>query len=76
MLDFIKGKEVIEICPEMLSGLGAPRKSVELVKGRVQSRDGEDFTRDFENGVKRRWMPSKMKRSNWPFYSPGVRAVV
>ena len=53
VLDFIKGKEVIEICPEMLSGLGAPRKSVELVKGRVQSRDGEDFTRDFENGVKK-----------------------
>lgn len=53
VLDFVKDKEVIEICPEMLSGLGAPRKSVELVSAKVQSRDGEDFSREFENGVKK-----------------------
>lgn len=53
VLEFVKDKDVIEICPEILSGLGAPRKSVELVNGKVQSRDGEDFTREFENGVRK-----------------------
>lgn len=51
VLEFLKGKEVIEICPEMLSGLGTPRKSVELVDGVVRSADGENFDEDFHHGV-------------------------
>lgn len=53
VLDFVKDKDVVEICPEMLSALGAPRKSVELVQGCVRSRDGADFTREFQEGVRR-----------------------
>lgn len=50
---FLKDKEVVGICPEMLTGLGAPRKPVELVKGHAQSADGEDFDELFLEGVRR-----------------------
>ncbi|MDD3221317.1 MAG: DUF523 domain-containing protein [Clostridia bacterium] len=53
VLEFLKGKDVIEICPEMLSGLGAPRKSVEMVKGVIRSEDGQNFDADFRCGVEK-----------------------
>ena len=39
---FIKGKEIIRVCPEVLAGLGTPRTPIEIVNGRVVSRDGVD----------------------------------
>lgn len=30
VIEFLKGKEIIEICPEMLAGLPIPRPSVEI----------------------------------------------
>lgn len=51
--DYLKDKDVTEICPEMLAGLGAPRKPVELVDGRAQSADGEDFGDQFQKGIQR-----------------------
>lgn len=50
---FLADKEVIEICPEMLTGLGAPRKPVELAGGRAVSADGQDFGPLFEEGVQK-----------------------
>lgn len=37
---FVEGKEVIPVCPEVLAGLGVPRKPVEIVNGIVKDRDG------------------------------------
>lgn len=37
---FLRGKEVIEVCPEMLAGLGVPRTPIEICHGEVVSRDG------------------------------------
>ena len=38
--DFIRGREVIEVCPEVLAGLGIPRVPIEICNGEVVSRDG------------------------------------
>ena len=39
---FLEGREVIKVCPEVLAGLGTPRTPIEIVNGRVVSRDGVD----------------------------------
>ena len=38
--EFLRGEEVIEVCPEMLAGLGVPRTPIEIRDGEVVSRDG------------------------------------
>lgn len=38
--EFLKGKEVIPVCPEMLAGLGCPRTPIEIVNGVVMDRNG------------------------------------
>ncbi len=40
VIDFIKGHEVIPVCPEVLAGLGVPRTPVEIVNGEVKTKDG------------------------------------
>ena len=40
VLEYIKDKDVIEVCPEMLAGLGVPRVPIEIVDGVIMSRDG------------------------------------
>ena len=37
---FVEGKEVIEVCPEVLAGLGIPRIPIEIVDGELRDRDG------------------------------------
>ena len=39
-VEFVKGKEVIEVCPEVLAGLGIPRIPIEIVDGVLRDRDG------------------------------------
>jgi uncharacterized protein YbbK (DUF523 family) len=41
--EFVKGREVIPVCPEVLAGLGIPRIPMEIVNGRVINRDGQDL---------------------------------
>ena len=38
--EFVKDREVIEVCPEVLAGLGIPRVPMEIVKGVLINRDG------------------------------------
>lgn len=33
LVQFLKGKEVISICPEMMAGMGCPRNPIEIVDG-------------------------------------------
>lgn len=40
VLEFIKGREVIPVCPERLAGLGIPREPIEIVDGVVRRKDG------------------------------------
>ncbi len=39
---FVSGKEVIEVCPEVQSGMSIPRTPIEIVKGVVLDRDGNN----------------------------------
>ena len=38
--EFIKGKEVLPICPEMMAGMGCPRTPIEIVNGVLMDRNG------------------------------------
>lgn len=38
--DFAAGREVIEVCPEVLAGMGVPRVPMELRDGILVNRDG------------------------------------
>lgn len=49
----LQGHEVIPVCPEMLSGLGAPRPCVELRDGVAYNQYGEKVDAAFHAGVDR-----------------------
>ena len=53
VLEFIKGKEVIPVCPEVAGGLPIPRIPVELVDGEAINRDGVNVDKEFRLGVER-----------------------
>ena len=48
---FLEGREVIRVCPEVLAGLGTPRTPIEIVNGRVMSRDGVDVDEPIRRAV-------------------------
>ena len=39
--EFLRGKEVIPVCPECLAGLGVPRLPIEIVGDDVQTKEGK-----------------------------------
>ncbi len=43
---------LIPICPEQLGGLPTPRPPCELCSGRALTRDGRDFTAEYEQGAR------------------------
>ena len=51
LAEFLKGKEVMEICPEVLGGLPTPRPSVELVNGIAMDKNGDSKDEAFHRGV-------------------------
>jgi len=53
VLDFVKEKEVIPVCPEVAGGLPTPRVPVELVNGVAINRDGVNVDKEFHLGVER-----------------------
>lgn len=38
--EFVREREVIEVCPEVLAGLGIPRTPIEIVNGTVMDKKG------------------------------------
>ena len=40
--EFVKDKEVLSICPEMMAGMGCPRTPIEIVDGVLMDRDGNN----------------------------------
>ena len=40
--EFVKDKEVLAICPEMMAGMGCPRTPIEIVDGILMDRDGNN----------------------------------
>jgi len=52
VIEFVKGHEVIPICPEVLGGLPTPRESSEIVNGTVRHKDGSSVDEEFRKGAK------------------------
>ena len=53
VLNFLKDKEYITVCPEMLGSLPCPRDPSEIVGERVINKAGEDVTDNFISGGKK-----------------------
>ncbi len=51
VLDFIKDKYIIPICPEIMGGLKTPRTPSEINNNIVITKDGEDVTNNFIKGA-------------------------
>ncbi|MCR5790720.1 MAG: DUF523 domain-containing protein [Lachnospiraceae bacterium] len=50
--EFVKGQEVIPICPEVMGGLSTPREPSEIVNGIVKHRDGSSVDAEFRKGAR------------------------
>ena len=51
VMEYIKGHEVISVCPEVLGGLPTPRVSSEIVGGVVITKDGRNVDSEFRLGA-------------------------
>ena len=40
VVEFVRGQEVMPLCPEMMAGLGCPRTPIEIADGVVVDRNG------------------------------------
>ena len=51
VVDFVQGKEVIRVCPEVAAGMGVPRTPIEIVNGVVMDRDGNNVDTPLREAV-------------------------
>ena len=51
VMEYIKGHEVISVCPEVLGGLPTPRVPSEIVDGVVTTKDGRNVDSEFRLGA-------------------------
>ena len=51
VLEYIKDKEVIPVCPEIFGGLPTPRIPSEIVGDKVINREGQDVTKEYKKGT-------------------------
>ena len=51
VLDYIKDKEVIPICPEILGGLSTPRPPSEIISDKVVNNEQKDVTKEYRKGA-------------------------
>lgn len=51
VMNYVKGHEVIPVCPEVLGGLSTPRLSSEIVNGVVTASDGRSVDMEFRKGA-------------------------
>ncbi|WP_029201673.1 DUF523 domain-containing protein [Oribacterium sp. NK2B42] len=49
--EYVKGHDVIPVCPEVAGGLPIPRIPCEIVGGTVTNRNGESKDREFRSGA-------------------------
>lgn len=53
IIEFLKDKEYIKVCPECLGGLPTPRVPAEIVNNKVINKNNVDVTNEYELGAKR-----------------------
>lgn len=51
--EFVRGKQVVAVCPEVLGGLPTPRCPAEIVNGVVMNKDGVSVDREFRSGAEK-----------------------
>ncbi len=51
VMEYVKGHEVIAVCPEVMGGLPVPRVPCEIVNGVVTNKDGISCDEEFRNGA-------------------------
>lgn len=51
LADFLKGHEVIPVCPEVMGGLPIPREPAEIVNGVVQTKTERSVDEAFRRGA-------------------------
>ena len=49
--EYIKGHEVISVCPEVMGGLSTPRIPSEIVNGIVTNKNGDNVDMEFRRGA-------------------------
>ncbi len=49
--EYVKGHEVIPVCPEVFGGLPTPREPSEIVDGIVRHKDGSSVDKEFRKGA-------------------------
>lgn len=52
IIEYLKDKEVIEVCPEILAGMKTPRPCAEIVKGVVIDENGNNVDEEYRRAVK------------------------
>ena len=50
LLEFLKDKEYITVCPEVKGGLSTPRSPSEIVDNKVINKEGIDVSKEFNEG--------------------------
>ncbi len=53
IINFLKDKEYILVCPEVSGGLSIPRLPSEIVKDKVINKEGKDVTYEFNLGTQK-----------------------
>lgn len=51
VLEYIRGHEVLPVCPEVLGGLSTPRTPAEIVDGIVTDKNGRQVDMEFRRGA-------------------------
>ena len=51
VLEYVKGHEVISVCPEVMGVLSIPRSSAEIVNGKVINTDNISVDKEFRDGA-------------------------
>lgn len=51
VVEYVKGREVLAVCPEMMAGMGCPRTPIEIVDGVLKDRNGNNVDEAMRNAV-------------------------
>lgn len=51
VIEFLQGKEIIDICPELLAQMPIPRPSAEIVNGIIMDIDGNNVDMAYRNAT-------------------------
>ena len=51
VVEFVKDKDVLTICPEMMAGMGCPRTPIEIVDGVLMDRNGNNVDAPMREAV-------------------------